>query len=498
LQIKNKSFLRFKMNNNRTSSTWTVVRSGVKKFGNKRSGGFGGRKSFGTKTRSENSESFQRSETRTEGRNERSQAFGERNQGGQSYSSGFRGQGQRSGGRSFGGGFRKSGGGGFGGRRFGGGGRGFRKSPGTSHDKYIQKAVITEEEVFVPTHTFLDFKADERLLKNLETLKILTPTPIQDKSIPVGLEGRDVLGIANTGTGKTLAFLLPIVTKILQENKKAIVLAPTRELAAQIEKDFRNLTLNMRLWTHLVIGGANMWRQIRQAKMRNDIVIGTPGRLVDLMKRKVLNLSDISLVVLDEADRMLDMGFREDIEKILENCQTEGRQTFCFSATMPKELERIAEKFMKEPVKISVKMQETSKNVDQDIIKFTDSHDKIEKLHDLLNKPEFTKSIIFCRTKSGTEKLEGELFKRGFKAKYIHGDLRQGQRNRAISDFKDGFVKILIATDVASRGLDIKDVTHVINYDEPENYEDYTHRIGRTGRAGKKGFAYTFVQSRDY
>jgi superfamily II DNA/RNA helicase len=303
------------------------------------------------------------------------------------------------------------------------------------------------------------------------------------------------MGIANTGTGKTIAFLIPIIDKIITEKKKAIVLAPTRELATQIEKDFRNLTIGMRLWTHLVIGGANMFRQIKQAKLSNDIIIGTPGRIQDLINRGVLNLSDISLVVLDEADRMLDMGFRDDIESILGLCQKEGRQTFCFSATMSRDIEAIAHKYMVNPVKISVKKTETSKNVDQDIVKYQGLAEKIEKLHELLIKPDFSRVIIFCRTKMGTEKLENELYKRGFKGNAIHGDLRQGQRNRAIQNFKDGIVNILIATDVASRGLDIKDVSHVINYDIPENYEDYTHRIGRTGRAGKKGFALTFVET---
>lgn len=374
--------------------------------------------------------------------------------------------------------------------------RGFGGGARIDLNKYIQKAVITEEEVFVPTHTFTDFKADKLLLTNLNRLGITSPSPIQDKSIPAGLEGRDIMGIANTGTGKTIAFLIPIINQILHKKKKAIVLAPTRELATQIEKDFRNLTMGMRLWTHLVIGGSNMFRQIKQAKLRNDIVIGTPGRIQDLVNRGVLKLGDISLVVLDEADRMLDMGFRDDIESILGNCQKEDRQTFCFSATMDKEIERIADRYMTNPVKISVKKTETSKNVDQDVVKYQGLTEKIEKLHDLLNNPEFGKTIIFCKTKSGTERLEKELYKRGFKAEYIHGDLRQGQRNRAIKNFKEGAVKILIATDVASRGLDIKDVTHVINYDVPENYEDYTHRIGRTGRAGKKGFALTFVEMR--
>jgi ATP-dependent RNA helicase RhlE len=499
---------------------WTVVRTGTNaerksKFGDKK--GFGAKRGFsgrGGGDRSERANSEGRGEKRSFGPKKfgkfdnfkkRDSGFGERKGSFGENKDGFRERKSFGGGRGFSGEERRSfgGGRGFGGSRggFGGGkrfigrGRMARHSKENELSKYIQKAeVVTETEVFVPVHKFADFKnADPRLITNLTNLNITSPTPIQDKSIPVGLEGRDVLGIANTGTGKTIAFLIPIITQMLQHQKKAIVLAPTRELASQIEKDFRNITTGMRLWTHLVIGGAQMWRQIRQAKMRNDIVIGTPGRLVDLMERGVLKLNDISLVVLDEADRMLDMGFRDDIEKILSNCQGEGRQTFCFSATMPRELESIVNKFTNNPVKISVKSSETSKNVEQDVVRYSGLANKIEKLHELLIKPDFAKTIIFCRTKSGTEKLEAELFKRGFKAKYIHGDLRQSQRNRAITDFKTGSVSILIATDVASRGLDIKDVTHVINYDEPENYEDYTHRIGRTGRAGKQGFAYTFV-----
>lgn len=456
--------------------SFTIERpSVIKKFG-------GARKSFGGKF-----------EGRGASYGSRSKSFGTRtdsgSEGGTSYASRPSYSGKRG---SFGsGGTRRSFGGG---NRFvrGRGGRGAGQR--VDINRYIAKAVQTEEEVYVPTHTFADFKADKLLLTNLTRLGIVNPSPIQDKAIPAGLEGRDIMGMANTGTGKTIAFLIPVIDKIVTQKRKAIVLAPTRELATQIEKDFRNLTIGMRLWTHLVIGGANMFRQIKQAKMSNDIVIGTPGRIQDLINRGVLKLGDISLVVLDEADRMLDMGFREDIQSILEKCQKEDRQTFCFSATMSREIETIANKYMNDPVKISVKSQENSKNVDQDVVKYSGLADKIEKLHDLLTKPEFTRSIIFCRTKGGTEKLEAELYKRGFKADFIHGDLRQGQRNRAISNFRDGITNILIATDVASRGLDIKDVSHVINYDIPENHEDYTHRIGRTGRAGKKGFALTFVE----
>lgn len=498
--------------------SFTIERPGaIKKFGSSRGGSrFGGSKSksFGDRSKSfgdrSNSGGGERSSysdrsPRTEGSyGSETSTFTPRKSfgGGKSFGGSRPSFGGSRGGSSFGsrGGFGGGGRSSSTGSRFGGGNRGggrggFRGGQRIDINKYISKAVVVEEEVFVPIHTFADFKADKLLLTNLDRLGITVPSPIQDKAIPAGLEGRDIMGIANTGTGKTIAFLMPIIDQIVKNKKKAIVLAPTRELATQIEKDFRNLTIGMRLWTHLIIGGAAMFRQIKQAQMSNDIIIGTPGRIQDLIRRGVLKLNDVSLVVLDEADRMLDMGFREDIESILQLCQKEDRQTFFFSATMSREIETIANKYMNDPVKISVKNTETSKNVDQDIVKYSGLTEKLEKLHDLLAKPDFSKVIIFCRTKSGTEKLERELGTRGFKSEYIHGDLRQGQRNRAIRDFKDGLTNILIATDVASRGLDIKDVTHVINYDIPENYEDYTHRIGRTGRAGKKGFALTFVES---
>lgn len=473
-------------NNGEKRISFTIERPAViKKFGRTGGsrGGFGGRgasgyagKSFGSRTKSFGDRSERSGGGRPSG-------FSSGTRTGSSYSpragyGGGRSTGRFGGGKSF-------------------GGRGGRSSSSSRIDinKYINKAVVVkEEEVFVPVHTFADFNIDKLLKTNLERLGITIPSPIQDKSIPPGLEGRDIMGIANTGTGKTIAFLLPIINKMKSHQKKAIVLAPTRELATQIEKDFRNMTIGMQLWTHLIIGGSNMIRQIKQAKLRNDIVIGTPGRIQDLVRRGALRLNDISLVVLDEADRMLDMGFREDIESILGMCAKEDRQTFCFSATFDKTMEGIANKYMINPVRISVKSTETSANVDQDVVRYSGLGEKIEKLHELLTQPDFSRVIIFCRTKSGTEKLERELGIRGFKAEYIHGDLRQGQRNRAILNFKEGKVDILIATDVASRGLDIKDVSHVINYDIPENYEDYTHRIGRTGRAGKKGFALTFVE----
>ncbi len=385
----------------------------------------------------------------------------------------------------------------FGGSRggfAGGRGRMGSRNRGSRIDinKFVKKAVHTEADIYEPKNTFQDFTVNETLGKNLLELGFKNPTPIQDESIPVGLEGKDVLGIANTGTGKTAAFLIPMIHQMVTNKKKGLVLAPTRELALQIEKDFRNLTKGMRLWTLTVIGGASMGKQIQGARMHYDIIIGTPGRVTDLMDKGYLNLNNISMVVLDEADRMLDMGFRESITDIL-NTTPKERQTFFFSATMSSDIENLVHRYLNDPVKISVKKTETAHNVDQDVVKVFAGENKVEKLHDILIKPEFSKTIIFCKTKRGTEKLCDELLDRGFKATPIHGDMSQYERNTSIRKFREGVVSILIATDVAARGLDIKEVSHVINFDTPDNYDDYVHRIGRTGRGGNKGFALTFV-----
>jgi superfamily II DNA/RNA helicase len=373
------------------------------------------------------------------------------------------------------------------------GNRNNRATKGIDINRFVKKAELIEEEAYIPKNTFQTFTVNETLHNNLKDLGFVNPTPIQDESIPAGLEGKDVLGIANTGTGKTAAFLIPMINKMVTEKKKGLVLAPTRELAIQIEKDFRNFTHGMRLWTLLITGGANMGRQIRGARMHYDIIIGTPGRVTDLMQKGLLNLENVDMVVLDEADRMLDMGFREDITKILNQTRND-RQTFFFSATMSSDIDVLIHKYLNNPIRISVKTQETSHNVDQDIVKIYRGDNKIEKLHDILIKPDFTKTIIFCKTKKGTEELADELLNRGFKATPIHGDMSQYERNVSIRKFKENLSDILIATDVAARGLDIKEVSHVINFNTPENYDDYVHRIGRTGRAGKKGFALTFVE----
>ncbi len=379
------------------------------------------------------------------------------------------------------------------GRRFsgrGGGGRGQR----IDVSRFINKAVITEKiDHFVPEHSFTSFAIDERLKGNILTKGYTAPTPIQDRIIPHILRGSDVVGIANTGTGKTGAFLIPLINKVLLNPKENIlIIVPTRELAVQIDQELKSLTKQMKLFSVCCIGGAPIGRQISELRYHNNFIIGTPGRLKDLMERKFLNLTGFNTVVLDEADRMLDMGFIDDMKFMMAKMPKE-RHTLFFSATLSKDIERLIKDFLREPVMVSVKTQETPQSVDQDIIRVKPGA-KIDALHDLLNKPEFNKVLVFGRTKHGVEKLSVILAERGFKVESIHGDKNHSRRQKALSLFKDNRVQILVATDVAARGLDIAGVSHVINYDIPATYEDYVHRIGRTGRAGKKGKALTFVE----
>ena len=384
----------------------------------------------------------------------------------------------------------------FGGNR-GGGGRNKRKSSYERIDvsRFISKSTVVEkEEIYLPTHTFGDFKIDTKLKLAIANKNYIYPSPIQDKSIPHALEGRDILGIADTGTGKTAAFLIPILNKILKDkNETAIIIAPTRELATQIEVEFNDFARGMRIFSVVCVGGMPITAQIRNLRRECNVVIGTPGRLLDLVKRGEINLSSTRSVVLDEADRMLDMGFINDITFLLEKTP-DDRQGFFFSATLPKPIEKLIERFASDPVKVMVKTRETSKNVEQDVIRLARGEDKIDALCDLLSKEnEFKKVLIFSEMKHSVEKLSNELVKRGFKSGSIHGDKRQNDRQRTLTKFRNNELNILVATDVAARGLDIPEVTHVINYEIPQTYDTYIHRIGRTGRASKKGVALTFV-----
>jgi len=359
--------------------------------------------------------------------------------------------------------------------------------------RFIKPAREVEIEEYIPIHAFADFDIHPLLKKNIIDKGYVTPSPIQDQTIPHGLAGKDVVGIANTGTGKTAAFALPILNKLLSEPfARALIIAPTRELAMQIEEELRSIAKGSGLFRAVLIGGSSMGEQLRDLRDIPSIVIGTPGRIKDHLERGTLDLSTFNLITLDEVDRMLDMGFINDIRSILDKAASE-RQSFFFSATMDPKIRELISTFTNDPVHISVKTGETSDNVEQDIVHYLEKTDKMEKLHDLLNQEYVSKAIVFDDTQRSVERLAKELQARGFQADSIHGGKTQGQRTRALKQFKDNKLTILVATDVAARGIDIADISHVINYSQPQTYDDYVHRIGRAGRAGRTGYALTFI-----
>ena len=353
-----------------------------------------------------------------------------------------------------------------------------------------QKQQVSEYAV---KHAFSDFKISETLKSNISKRQYSSPTPIQDQVIPHVLANRDVIGIANTGTGKTAAFLIPLIEKVLKNrNEKVLIVAPTRELAVQIRSEFFAFAQGFNIYSVLCIGGTPLFRQKNDLRRQFNFVIGTPGRIKDLIGQNCLNLSIFHTVVLDETDRMVDIGFIHDIKQII-SLLPHNRQSLFFSATIDGKVREILQSFVQNPVTVSVKTGETAENIEQDVIK-VDRHEKLDRLHDLLIQKDYEKVLIFGRTKWGVQKLSDELIKRGFKADAIHGNKRQNQRLRTLERFKRNEIRVLLATDVASRGLDIPDVSHVINYDMPGSYDDYIHRIGRTGRANKKGKALTFIE----
>jgi ATP-dependent RNA helicase RhlE len=362
-------------------------------------------------------------------------------------------------------------------------------------NRFINKAIAPIEEVaFEPVHKFVDFGLDQRLQFNIESHGYELPTPIQDGAIPFVSEGRDLVGLANTGTGKTAAFLLPTIQRMLHKQvNRCLILVPTRELAIQIEEEFRIFAKGLQLYATLVVGGASINRQLDQLRRRPQFIVATPGRLKDLIENYSLKLDEFDVLVLDEADRMLDMGFIRDIRAIMSHIR-EDRQTLFFSATITPDIEQLLGSILKNPETVSVRKGETSSHVEQNVVRVEGGKEaKEEKLVELLSGPEFKKVLIFGETKWGVQRLADRLNKRGLRVAAIHGNKSQPQRQKALSDFKAERVQALIATDVAARGLDIPNVSHVINFDAPKQYEDYIHRIGRTGRAGQRGIALTFV-----
>jgi superfamily II DNA/RNA helicase len=342
---------------------------------------------------------------------------------------------------------------------------------------------------------FQDFAFHEQLHRNIATKGYVSPTPIQDQTIALGLAGKDVIGIASTGTGKTAAFALPILHRLMSDRtSKALIVAPTRELAQQIEAECRAMGKGGGFTGALLLGGMSYGPQLRDLRAKPRIVIGTPGRIKDHIERGTLALDTVNLVVLDEVDRMLDMGFVNDVQLLLSQLATQ-RQAFYFSATMDTRVNNLIRTFSPDAEMITIKASDTSENVHQDVVRYRAKQDKIDKLHDILIDTDTAKAIIFEATQRSVERLERDLGERGFRVAAIHGGKSQGQRARALRSFKQNEVTILVATDVAARGLDVSDITHVINYTQPQTYDDYIHRVGRAGRAGRVGYALTFVES---
>jgi superfamily II DNA/RNA helicase len=386
------------------------------------------------------------------------------------------------------------------GQSFGGGQRrntgGSKRGPKKDYihpSRFVQAAKPVERAEYVATNQFSDFLISDLLKQNLQSKGFVTPSPIQDQTIPLALTGCDIIGIANTGTGKTAAFAIPIIHKLmLTPGSRALIIAPTRELAQQIEQECKEIGKGSRLFSAILIGGSSMGPQLRDLRGNPQIVIGTPGRIKDHIERGTLKLDGFDTVVLDEVDRMLDMGFINDVTQILSNLAT-PRQSLFFSATLEPKVRKLIDTFSTDPVSVSVKQGETSENVHQDIVAYETAHDKMTQLHNILLDEKVEKVIVFDDTQRAVERLSQELVERGFKADAIHGGKNQGQRQRALARFKKSEITILVATDVAARGIDVVDVTHVINYSQPQSYQDYVHRIGRAGRAGKIGHALTFV-----
>lgn len=363
------------------------------------------------------------------------------------------------------------------------------------HSKYICKAEDASKSKYIPENSFYDFNLDKTLLDNILNRNYINPTKIQDQAIPLISKGKDILGIASTGSGKTGAFLIPMCNKALKnKDQRTLIVTPTRELATQINNEFRQFTDNTPLRMVIVIGGANIRTQIQKLRRGPQFVVATPGRLLDLVKKDCIDLKSFNNIILDEVDQMLDMGFVHDIKKIVSELN-ENRQSLFFSATMTSREEAIANTLLDDPIKVQVNKTSALNTIEQDIVRVHSRKNKLETLHSLLRSDEFNKVLVFSATKREADYISYELRQKGIAIESLHGDKPQSKRSRILKSFRKDEIDVLVATDVAARGIDIPDISHVINYDEPATYNDYVHRIGRTGRIGKKGTALTFVKS---
>ena len=351
---------------------------------------------------------------------------------------------------------------------------------------------------------FTDLKLIEPILRALQEEGYTQPTPIQEQAIPFILNGRDLLGCAQTGTGKTAAFAIPMLQLLTkpyaqkpgQKNIRALILTPTRELAIQIEESFNAYGRHLRLKNQVIFGGVSQVPQTQALQRGTDILVATPGRLLDLMSQGYINLKDVEIFVLDEADRMLDMGFVHDVKKVITKLP-QKRQTLFFSATMPAEIQSLANAILSNPEKVEVTpVSSTAETINQSLF-FVDKNNKKSLLAHLLQDSNIKSALVFTRTKHGADKVVKDLVRIGIKTEAIHGNKSQNARQRALSNFKDGTTRVLIATDIAARGIDVDELTHVINYELPNVPETYVHRIGRTGRAGLSGIAFSFCEQEE-
>jgi ATP-dependent RNA helicase RhlE len=371
-----------------------------------------------------------------------------------------------------------------------------KKASQLDHNLLINKAEDVGVSVPYTGRMINSLELPERLERNLLKKGFETLTEIQDKSLEDIRDGKDILGVANTGTGKTGAFLIPMIQELLEQehgDNHALVIVPTRELALQVTEEFRSFSKNMPLYASCVIGGTNINRDVRNLRRKNHIIIGTPGRLVDLFKRQDLKLHKFKTLVLDEFDRMLDMGFSKDIDTLI-NAMTSKKQTLLFSATLDKSQQNRIDTIMHQPVYIKVNQgDKATDSVEQQLIHLESGEDKFIRLMNLISEEDCHKVIVFDETKHRVKRLSKKLNAAGVNSAQMRGDMSQSARQKALKSFKNGQSRVLVATDVAARGIDVDDISYVINYQVPRTYDSYIHRIGRTGRAGKLGKAFTFV-----
>ena len=370
-----------------------------------------------------------------------------------------------------------------------------QKKSGIDPNRLVVRAEPTSYEPYVSKRSIQDLPINQALINCLLHKGFTKPTEIQDRTLEALLNKRDLLGIAQTGTGKTAAFLVPIINELLATKTKnfALVVVPTRELALQVEEEFRTMTKGLGIFSASFIGGTNINKDLQNLRRQSHIVIGTPGRILDLVNRRALDLRLFNTLVLDEFDRMLDMGFVHDVKRILSGLH-QRKHTLLFSATLDRSQEQLIADILNNPVTVKVTAGDSAAtHIDQDVIRIKAGEDKFKVLEEMLVQSEYEKVLLFEETKHRVKRLCQRLNQAGIRANDIHGNKSQSARQSALKDFKQGRIKVLVATDVAARGIDVSDVTHVINYQVPQTFDSYIHRIGRTGRAGKTGKAFTFV-----